>query len=200
MGSPVAISDHAGAGRFSDYHDATLQESHRAGFPRALEVVPYRALDYAYFAHASGLTIPRGDSLETLLERTYAARASCRYLVNDESAYALTHSIFYASSFGQKSVAADRLTNAAPIVDSMIIHCCIHQHYDLLGELLIASWSLARCRAGCRELGIPVFLSTLDASGCLLPNCDTTERTFEACYHTTLVGLILCASLARMKF
>src|SRR4051794_19424449 len=50
-----------------DYHDATLLASQRAGFPRALEVVPYRALDYAYFARRSGLSAVGDDQISTLL-------------------------------------------------------------------------------------------------------------------------------------
>lgn len=184
-------------GDVNRYHDVTLQEARRAGFPHVLEVVPYRALDYVYFARASGLYDPVGRPPEELLAATFAAGASCRYLVSEEAAYALTHAIFYASSFGQTQVASDLLVNAAPIVDSMIIDCCVRRHYDLLGELLIASHVLGRCRSQVRELGLEVFFSTLDSSGSLLPNVDAHERTFDTCYHTTMVGLILCASLAR---
>jgi len=34
---------------------------------------------------------------------------------------------------------------------------------------------------------------------CLTPNRDIDERIFDACYHTTLVGLILCATVARAR-
>ena len=81
----------------------------------------------------------------------------------------------------------------------MIIDCCVRRHYDLLGELLIASWVLLGCRSDVRELAVPIFFSSLDGSGCLRPNAEDTERTFDMCYHTTLVGLILCATLARPR-
>jgi hypothetical protein len=186
-----------GRGDVNGYHDATLQESRRAGFPNALEVFPYRALDYAYFSRASGLDGGDSQAPEDRLAATFAGQVSCRYLVNSESAYALTHTVFYASSFGQSQVAPGHLVNAAPIVDSMIIDCCIRGHYDLLGELLIASCVLARCRPDIREQGLQIFLATLDASGSLLPDDEASVRSFERCYHTTMVGLILCASLAQ---
>lgn len=186
-----------GRGDVNRYHDVTLREARRAGFPHVLEVVPYRALDYVYFAQDSGLHDPVGRPQEELLAATFAAGASCRYLISDESAYALTHAIFYASSFGQTQVALDVLVNAAPMVDSMIIDCCVRRYYDLLGELLIASHVLGRCRPQVRELGLQVFFSTLDPSGSLLPTADAPARTFDTCYHTTMVGLILCASIAR---
>jgi hypothetical protein len=186
-------------GLLNEYHDATLLYSHRAGFPEALEVVPYRALDYAYFAQAAGFPALAGDTSDRLFARTFAAQASCRYLVNCRSAYALTHSILYASSFGQNSVPLHRLPNAAAIVDSMIIDCCLRKEYDLLGELLICSVVLQSCKSMIRELGLSVFLTALDGSGCLLPNNRVNEGSFENCYHTTLVGLILCASLARLR-
>jgi hypothetical protein len=186
-------------GLLNDYHDTTLLHSHRAGFPEALEVVPYRALDYAHFAQASGFEALAANTSDALLSRTFAAKASCRYLVNDESAYALTHSIFYASSFGKNPVPADRLPNAAAIVDSMIIDCCLRKQYDLLGELLTCSVVLQRCKLTIRELGLSVFLTSLDQTGCLLPNDQMDGRSFQNCYHTTLVGLILCASLANLR-
>jgi hypothetical protein len=159
--------------------------------------VPYRALDYAYFARESGLTEPGDQTVETLLADTFAANATCRYVVNDDAAYALTHAVFYASSFGQIPVTMDGLATAAPIVDSMIIDCCARRHYDLLGELLISSLVLRECRADVRDLGLSVFFSTLDESGSLQANAQDHERTFDSCYHTTLVGLILCATWAR---
>ena len=190
-----------GRGDVDDYHDATLVASQRAGFPRALEVVPYRALDYAYFAQRSGLSASGSDQISTLLEATYAARASCAYVVNDESAYALTHAVFYASGFGQERLNDSQLRNAAEIIDSMIVDCAVRRHYDLLGELLIASVVVPGTRREVRELGVPVFFSTLDESGSLMPNNNVqSSRNFDTCYHTTMVGLILCASIARATF
>lgn len=188
-----------GGGERNAYHDLTLRESRRAGFPRALEVVPYRALDYAYFARQAGLAEPGDRTVESLLAETFAARATCRYVVNDDSAYALTHAVFYATSFGLRPPMTGDVGTAAPIVDSMIIDCCVRRHYDLLGELLVASQVLAGCSVDVRNLALPVFFSTLDERGCLTPNAEATERTFDACYHTTLVGLILCATLARAR-
>ena len=186
-------------GLISDYHDATLRYSRRAGFPYALEVVPYRALDYEYFAEASGLPAANRDSSVSLLARTFAARASCRYLVDSQSAYALTHAIFYASSFGRTSLSRHTLPNAAKIVDSMIVDCCTRQEFDLLGELLICSIVLPQCRTAVRELGLSLLRTALDDSGCVLPNGRVTEPGFDQCYHPTLVGLILCASLAQLR-
>ena len=161
-----------------------------------MEVVPFRALDYVYFARRSGLDGAGRDSAEGLLARTFAAQVSCRYVVGTESAYALTHAVFYASSFGQERLAPGRLANAVPVVDSLIIDCCVRRHYDLLGELLIASLVLAGTRSDVRELGLRVFFSTLDESGSLAAT-DVPQRTFQHAYHTTMVGVILCASLAR---
>lgn len=186
-------------GHVDDYHDATLAYSYRAGFPDALEVVPYRALDYAYFSQASGLGHFVNETPEPLLARTFAAKVRCSYLTNRQSAYALTHTIFYASSFGRSTVACDVLPNAAPLVDSLIIDSCINRNFDLLGELLICSLVLPRCGQQVRDLGFSTFLSTLDDSGCILPNDTVSARSFEDCYHTTLVGVILCAALTATK-
>ena len=186
-------------GLVSDYHEATLRYSRRAGFPHALEVVPYRALDYEYFAEAAGLAAANRASSDSLLARTFAARASCRYLIDSQSAYALTHAVFYASSFGRSSVPPEKLPNAAKIVDSMIIDCCTRQEHDLLGELLICSIVLPQCRTRVRELGLALLQTALHDAGCLLPNGRVTEPTFDQCYHPTLVGLILCASLAQPR-
>ncbi len=183
-------------GYVDDYHDATLLLSRRAGFPDALEVVPYRALDYAYFAAASGLGTST-QSAAVLLDRTFAARASCRYLMNRESTYALTHTVFYASSFGRDDVPPSMMPGATALVDSMIVDCCVRKEFDLLGELLICSTVLAGCREHVRDLGRSVFQTALRDSDCILPNGAVRDRTFDDCYHPTLVGLILCACLVR---
>ena len=184
-------------GEVNTYHEETLSAAQAASFPHALEVVPYRALDYAYFALRSGLATPDDVSVSDLLSATYAARASCASVVSDESAYALTHAVFYASDFGQTRIDEPQLSNAAPIIDSMIVDCVIRRHYDLLGELLIASIVVPGTRPELRDIGTPIFFSTLDGSGSLMPNDSASARTFDTCYHTTMVGLILCASLAK---
>lgn len=185
---------------FADsYHDRTLFLSGRAGFPSLLEVVPYRAVDYAYFAERAGLRTTTVPSLDELLGRTFAGQAACRYLVDPDAGYALTHTIFYASEFGQASICDTPLVAAAPIVDTMIVDSCVNQRFDLLAELLICSFVLDGTTSFVRELGMGVLYQTLDGGGSLLPDGSVTERTFDACYHTTLVGMILCASLARLQ-
>ena len=184
-------------GERHEYHEATLSAARMASFPAALEVVPYRSLDYAYFALRSGLLTSDDANVSDLLSATYAARASCAYVVSDDSAYALTHAVFYAGDFGQTRIEAPQLSRAAPIIDSMIVDCVIRRHYDLLGELLIASIVVPGTRPELRDIATPVFFSTLDEFGSLLPNDVETTRTFDICYHTTMVGLILCASSAK---
>ncbi|HUR23947.1 MAG TPA: hypothetical protein VMZ73_08775 [Acidimicrobiales bacterium] len=179
------------------YHDATLSLSRRAGFPTILEVVPYRALDYAYFGTRAGLLDMDQREVQRLLDSTFAGRAHCRFLVDAEAAYGLTHAIFYATEFGQSSLSEDRLPAVNRIIDSMIIDSCIHRRFDLLAELLICSVVVSGTKPFIREIGMEVLYESLDASGSLLPDGSTAARSFPAAYHTTLVGLILCASLAR---
>jgi hypothetical protein len=180
------------------YHDSTLSLSRRAGFPTVLEVVPYRALDYAYFGTRAGLLDVDQRELQRLLDSTFARRAHCRLLVRPEAAYALTHAIFYATEFGQSPLAEDRLPDVHRIIDSMIIDSCVHRRFDLLAELLICSVVINGTKGFVRDIGIEILYEGLDASGSLLPDGSTTTRSSSACYHTTLVGLILCASLARL--
>ncbi|MEU5217335.1 hypothetical protein AB0G79_14200 [Streptomyces sp. NPDC020807] len=182
----------------SVYHEATLAHATRAGFPYAAEVVPYRVLDQAYFARASGSADVPQAVFDELLGRTFAARSACRLLLDREATYALTHALLYASAFGQEPVPRDALPNVAAIVDSMTIDCAVHEEYDMLGELLTCGAVVEGCRPEVRALALPVFLQSLDDTGSLMPNGRETERSFAACYHTTIVGLILCASLTRM--
>lgn len=179
------------------YHDSTLSLSRRAGFPVLLEVVPYRALDYAYFGTRAGLLDIDQQEFQGLLDKTFAQRAHCRFLVDPDAAYALTHAIFYATEFGRSSIGEDRLPNVKRMIDSMIIDSCVHRRFDLLAELLICSVVVSGTKAVVRDIGIELLYEGLDASGSLLPDGSTTTRSFPASYHTTLVGLILCASLAQ---
>ncbi|AQT72958.1 MULTISPECIES: DUF6895 family protein [Streptomyces] len=182
----------------SDYHEATLAHATKAGFPHAAEVIPYRKLDHAYFARATGTVDVPQAAFDELLGRTFAARSACRLLLDREATYALTHALLYAGAFGQERVPRDALPNVAAIVDSMTIDCAVQEEYDMLGELLTCGLVLEDCRPDVRALALPIFLQSLDATGSLMPNGRETERSFAACYHTTLVGLILCASLTRM--
>jgi hypothetical protein len=127
-----------------------------------------------------------------------------------EDAYAYTHSIFYLTDFGTRPL-PDSLDHdhIAGIVDAALAWHLMTEDLDLLAEFLMCAslmnrpWSpyarfawhlLARTWD---ELGILPSPSFEPASFSALGGPDASAYAFKHFYHTTYLGGLLCALLAR---
>jgi len=186
-------------GRSVPEHEATMEFAQRAGFPLASEVVPYRRLDQHYF-----LSLYNGRRLNpTRLVRATALN-KCRNLltVDRDTAYSITHTLFYLNHFGRCRMRHDHPAQAKVVLvlRSLLPHFARRGDWDVLGELLIN----ARCTEGFPSATLKRYLALFraqrDPSGFTPPSEATRqalgaapdrERVFHACCHTTLVSALL---------
>jgi len=129
--------------------------------------------------------------------------------VDDESAYSITHTIFYLSDFGTKSLPLDSLEvmRIQNVIESLMIHYGRIGHWDLLGELLLCIFIIGPPQRSLWQKALEAFIAIQKVDGAIPGRIDTEDefasativgdeqRLFSGCYHTTIVGLILSAQI-----
>ncbi|WUR94829.1 hypothetical protein OG757_44545 [Streptomyces sp. NBC_01262] len=120
-----------------------------------------------------------------------------------EDAYALTHTLFYATDFGAyplpDCVSTQRVTAS---LDALLAWQLWEDDLDLVGELLAAAYACAlpsrysdmALTAVWSELNRPVVRGPFAAHIRHRMNSIYDVEVFGSCYHTTLVAGILCAT------
>jgi hypothetical protein len=191
-----------------DYWESTLARLADRCLPAAAEAVPYRRLDVHYFLTAAGLGCD-GPSETELFDRTFLAQYTDPLAIDDDAAYALTHAVFYLTDFGRRRsplLPSLEAARHAEVMDSLAVHYWRLGHWDLLGEtaacsFLLAGPSATRLAASARlaaarrpDGAVP---GTARREEELEQDLPTSEEVFSACYHTTIVALLL--DLARLR-
>lgn len=189
------------------YYEQTLDRLMSVGFPDMSESVPYRRLDVAYFLGKSGRK--GGGDLKSHYRRTGLAHQRSVVLADDDSAYALTHTILYLSDFGAQPIALPEpeLRRIQPIIETLVVHYWRERHWDLVGELLLCSEIVGRPPRSLAGYAYKAFQDAhwedgtipghADAGATLLLARDAgeTARVFSGVYHTTIVSLILATKV-----
>lgn len=194
-------------GHRHEFVETSISRLYAVGFLNNQEVVPYRALDVAYFTSKAGLAPP--DDPENLARSTFLFKTKRRLYIDHELAYAITHTIFYLTDFGHKTseIIEANIANVRNILLSLIVHHVRSGHFDILGELL-ACWFFCNSPdneivrranrtflaqhvhdgavAGRREVMVDLLAGSAES---------TREQLFGTCYHTTIVSLLLTAHL-----
>jgi hypothetical protein len=189
----------------SSFHEESLRLSLGREFLFSVEVVPHRVLDREYFLWKSGVHSTE-PAWSKLYANTVLAAAPDPLHVDKETAYAITHTLFYLSDWGRR-IPAFEPTEAARVInliDCLIVHYWRLKHWDLLGELLVNRRSM-RTRNSRLEAGAAAaFISAWRREGYILgegdeigelknaPPSETESIIFRECYHTTLVGVLYC--------
>jgi hypothetical protein len=188
------------------FYEQTLDLLRGWGFPEAQEMVPYRELDVAYFLAAAG----RADhDLTPFYRRTFLSRAKGLVHVDHESAYSITHTILYLSDFGARPVPLtdSELDRARVMVACLVVHYWRTKHWDLLGEMLLCAAIVGSPEPALSSLALSVFHDAHDRDGSVAGRAEAeteiaasrlrqdAEAMFTACYHTTLVSLLLAIQL-----
>jgi hypothetical protein len=172
-----------------------------------VEVVPHRVLDREYFLWKSGLLRREPNWLE-LYANTALAVAPDALHIDKDTAYAITHTLFYLSDWGRVRPPLDQAESerVAGIVDCLMVHYWRVRHWDLLGELLLNRASIHARRSHIVIAASAAFLNAWRAEGCIpgeareieelkkAPLSEHPAIMFRACYHTTLVGIMYCLS------
>jgi len=184
-------------------HEKTLALAAALGLPDAIETVPYRRLDRRYFLasnNAAGFS-PGADILHTHL-----AQATSLLGTGREEAYSFTHTVFYLTDFGRIGISKTNPAHGkiSQMVGSLLPQFARRGDWDVLGELLIVAASLDGFDAALLQGYLDLFNAAFRADGAI-PASDPTARAiatetdrqklFTACYHTTLVSVLLQVAL-----
>ncbi|MFY0802054.1 hypothetical protein AB1K12_09860 [Peribacillus frigoritolerans] len=175
----------------------------------SFEVVPYREFDLAYTFWKSGW-VDKEPDWKSLYSSTVLARCNSSFCIDVDSAYSITHTIFYLTDMGNRSapISKSHTEHSVELVESLLLHYWRIGHWDLMGELLINLNTIGHKNTLLFEEAKIAFHEVWQDNGAL-PSMRTQqhikyeldeEEQFKNCYHTTLVGLLYCATaLNRMK-
>jgi len=190
---------------FQHHHlDSSVEIAVQEGTIEGPEKTPHRQLDVDYFLGEARLSVSVAkEPIQTMFDRRFSP---LRLSVDD--VYALTHIIFYKTRFGTcLGSMRDCSEDLAELLDGLLVHFARLGHWDLLGELLIC----ANCTQGCSrriiEHCMARFWSAQSDHGFFYPSSKTQQRLvssatdntiFKECYHTTLVWMLLYASISSL--
>ena len=110
------------------------------GYASAVEVVPYRALDFRYMIDCGeyNLTFP---TYSEIYNGTLLSKNPTPLYLTDEDVYAVTHTLFYISDFGARAPEAipqEQLPAAKRLVALLLGVYVRSKNWDLVAELLIS--------------------------------------------------------------
>jgi hypothetical protein len=185
-------------------HELTMRYSLESGLPHASEVVPYRRLDQHYFL---GLSTNAALDPYSLIGDTFLSRFTNLLWIDRESAYSLTHTLFYVNDFGLRELHRDHPAHAkvAATLESLLPQYARNGDWDVLGELLIAAIRTEGLDRTLVAEYLEMFRAQRDSAGFTPPSLLTNEAldpnasrdvVFEACYHTTLIAALLEVAVA----
>jgi hypothetical protein len=190
-------------GHRSRYYEETLAQLRRSGGLRRMELVPYRALEREYVLWRAGVvrSTPRWRAL---WRATSLGLCGSSLTIDDEAAYSVTHTLFYLTDFGRRRApfTSSERSGAVTLTQALALHYWRCGHWDLLGECLLSLSYLDAADDEIHEAALDAFLNAWRPDGTIpsrarrRPKQDA-DRQFRDCYHTTLVGLLLAAGMAR---
>jgi hypothetical protein len=181
-----------------DYFEETIRLLRARRLPECCEVVPFRALDVRYFFARSDRGFNGRDLLD-LYERTCLARMVDDSFVDEPTAYAITHTLFYLSDFGLSALPLERVEvmRIRDVVESLLVHYWRLEHWDLVGELLICSLLVGAPRVSVAQDAARAFRGVQMPDGAIPGRStfgrqpdDGTASRFSRCYHPTVVSLL----------
>ncbi|MFZ2502216.1 MAG: hypothetical protein WAW88_06075 [Nocardioides sp.] len=185
--------------------DREVRRALSASTAKAAERVPYRLLDSAWIRH---LTLGDAELIEhPSLPLTCLGVGVDLVGVSVEAAYALSHTLPYATDFGRLSLPGwvDR-QRQSELADGLIAKALAEEDMDLLGELLMAPALLRLPWSPMQRFGFRVLTDVWRRHPILpgpgVPPAAPGEddqarkrRVLGTVYHTSLVGGLLMALL-----
>ena len=196
----------------SPYYEQTLRFARRWGYPMASETVPYRILDRHFFFWKSGYSRREPKWYELYRHTALGNRCSPAYM-DVESAYSVTHTIFYLTDFGNRPAPLpvkdiDYITH---LLDPLLVHYWRVGNWDLIGELLVAMNCVSHSGSIVSEAAAHAFVQVWRPDGMVAANVVSAaallstgglgldELHFRSCYHTTLVALLYAFTALRCR-
>lgn len=193
------------AGHHFEYHDQIIKKLIKWGYFQSKELLPFRDLEIDYTLWKSGLITCEPD-WEKWYKTTVLANFKHPLFFNKESAYAITHTIFYLTDFGNKlmPISHKEHKRVTEVVEYLLFHYWRIGNWDLTGELLISLNYLGKAESIIYKEAARVFRLNWNNTGYFPPNKEyqnlSTKENYEKdlifkrCYHTTLVAVLYAAS------
>jgi len=172
----------------------------------AVETVPFRMLDLRHTLDGGGFKHPL-PPYEQIYNYTLLAKNPSAVYLTDLDAYCVTHTLFYLADFGFRPIVEipeEHLSTVRSLVGQLLGVYVRHEHWDLVGELLLS----CRClRWSPAYVFVAAWTALLDAQ---LPDGSISgpefslkevhqenqskqrRYSFRANYHTTLVSVMAC--------
>lgn len=175
---------------------------HRAGYPAGLETTPYRELEMQHLLWKAGVS-PRRPNCGLLYRRTTMARCRNPIYYSVAEVYSLTHTLFYLTDIAGPAahLPQDECARAITILEPLVVHYWRKPDWDLTGELLLNLVALDRAETPLFAAAFRALLSAWRDDGALpapkpeaLAPDAAPRAVVQHFYHTTLVGVILCAA------
>jgi hypothetical protein len=188
------------AGYRSIQYERALKDLRRAGYPDAIESTPFRVIERRYFLWKAGLSSTPPGWHHAYRSTTLSRYRTPIYLSNSE-VYSITHTLFYIGDFSGpiRNLPLREHGKIATTLDVLAIFYAREHNWDILGELLINMVAFDKKDEDLFKVCVLRLLEAWRADGALpSPNFkpDTISedigKVFTDCYHTTLVGLLLC--------
>ena len=174
----------------------------RAGYPYGLEMTPYRELELQYLTWKAGIS-RKPPTWGAVYYRTTLARCRNPIYFSLPEVYSVTHTLFYLTDFaGPAAIAPTDRELAISIVEPLALHYWRKPDWDLTSELLLNLVALDRFETHLFCAAFEALQQNWRPDGSLpgpafgeLASDASRRDVFERCYHTTLVGLLLCGAL-----
>jgi hypothetical protein len=176
---------------------------HSAGYPDVLENTPYREMELQYLTWKAGVGRKR-PNWDALYRATAMRRGGNPIYFSIHEVYSVTHTLLYLTDFcgPRTDIPPEERRRAIEIAEPLLVHYWRKPDWDITSELLI---NLVALSHGETSLFAGAFNAVVHAwrEDGALPGPQFSEeegepdpkQLFRDCYHTTLVGLFLCAAV-----
>ncbi|MEU5811858.1 hypothetical protein [Streptomyces sp. NPDC047718] len=186
-----------------------IQHAVDGGYAAAFERVPYRQLDLIHTLYLCGIEhdLPPMDAV---LPFTLLCRRPNVLKLADRDIYAITHTLFYATDFGQRKPAWPRghdSGRAVELIEALLVLAEARANADLVGELLCCLYCLGVTASEAADRAWAFLESVQEDNGRVngpegiihpgLNSGDEEFRHWAEGYHTTIVTA-LAGLLARI--
>ncbi|NXY96499.1 hypothetical protein HYE82_19310 [Streptomyces sp. BR123] len=186
-----------------------IQQAVDGGYAAAFERVPYRQLDLIHTLYLCGVEhdLPPMDAV---LPFTLLCRRPNVLKLADRDIYAITHTLFYATDFGQRKPAWPRghdSGRAVELIEALLVLAEARANADLVGELLCCLYCLGITASEAADRAWAFLESVQEDNGRVngpegiihpgLNSGDEEFRHWAEGYHTTIVTA-LAGLLARI--
>jgi hypothetical protein len=199
-------------GREAPFEIEYFRQLEVSGYFAGMDRLPYREMDIAYALSRTGRPAA-AEHLPHLFADTCFGRGQLipRYSVDD--IYSLTHSIFYLTDVGCRSVdrmlPPEMLLRLRSELIALTVAMLRYDNLDVLGELLLC-WIMCGFvpqgnERAIFEAGLTRMMQGVTADGAVPPTSTARHRFvkgdigFADVYHTTLVAGILFALASKRR-